>query len=387
MRNLTFTSLLVLFATATACHREEPATSGNAPDPQPIPMTGPVVCVDPGACPAEDMAQPTPSPDMAGPWTPPPPGQTCGQQTFAMTVTRTKPNIHLVLDRSGSMSLDPTGAVPTATTSAKWEDLASTLTSILDNYGDKANEWGMSLFPTATTYHSCTAGSIAVPLGAPAAVIPAIKSAIGVYNRSNLLAYNGYTPTTAAIQGVVDHVLLNDGTRNNYVVLMTDGLPNCAGSPESGVTPLIAALYAQSPSVRTFVIGFGSETAPNPIASQATDPALLNDWAVAGHTDRSGPTKYYQASDAASLSAAFQDIVSGVAQCTFNVTTAPADPNLVAGYINGVAINKDLVNGFSYDAASQSVTFHGTSCQQIQNNATADVQVVYGCPPQDGASP
>jgi hypothetical protein len=301
-----------------------------------------------------------------------------------MSVTRSKPNLHIVLDRSGSMSLDANGAVPTASTSAKWEDLSATLTSILDTYGDMANEWGMSLFPTETAYHSCTAGSIAVPLGAPLTAIPLIKSAIGVYNRTNLLSYNGFTPTTAAMQGVLDHVPLSDGSRNNYVVLMTDGLPNCAGNPEAGVTPIIAALYAQSPSVRTFVVGFGSETAPNPIASQATNPALLNDWAVAGHTDLPGSTKYYQASDATALMAAFKDIVVGVASCTFNVATTPPDPTLVVGYINGVAIANDLANGYTYDVATQSVTFHGTACMQLQNDAMAQVKIVYGCPPNDG---
>jgi hypothetical protein len=301
--------------------------------------------------------------------------------TFDMSVTRTKPNIHIVLDRSGSMSLDANGAVPTASTTAKWEDLSATLTSILDTWGDKANEWGMSLFPTETTYHSCVAGNIAVPLGAPTTAIPLIKSAIGVYNRSNLLTYNGYTPTTAAMQGVLDHVSLTDGTRNNYVVLMTDGLPNCAGNPETGVTPIITALYAQSPSVRTFVVGFGSETAPNPVASQATNPALLNDWAIAGHTDLAGPTKYYQASDATTLMAAFQDIVSGVASCTFNVTSTPPDPTLVVGYINGLAIANDLTNGYTYDAATQSLTFHGTACMQLQSDTMAEVKIVYGCPP------
>jgi hypothetical protein len=183
------------------------------------------------------------------------------------------------------------------------------------------------------------------------------------------------------MQGVVDNVNLSDGTRNNYVILMTDGLPNCMGNPEMGVTPLIAQLYMQSPSVRTFVIGFGNETAPNPVASQATNPVLLNDWATAGHTALTGPTQYYQASNAMALEAAIEDIVVGVAQCTFNVTTPPADPSLVVGYINGSPIAADPTNGFSYDIATQSVTFHGMSCQTIQNDTMVEVKIVYGCPP------
>src|SRR5688572_7033520 len=327
MRKVALAIISIAYVTSFGCNREEPSGPGNGTDPLPLPMTGPPVCVEPGDCPP-DMA----SPD-ASPWTPPPPGPDCGQQTFTMSVTRAKPNIHLVLDRSGSMSLDTNAMVPTSSTTAKWEDLSTTLTSILDNYGTEANRWGASLFPDTTDYHSCSAGSIAIPMGLPATAIPAIKNEMAKYDRSNLLAYNGKTPTTAAMQGVVSSVVLDDVARNNYVVLMTDGMPNCAGDPETGVGPLIAQLYGQSPPVRTFVVGFGSET-----AAMATNSGLLNDWAVQGHTERAGATKYYQAGDAAALMQAFEDIVVGVAQCTFNVTGSPADPSLVVGYINGTAI-------------------------------------------------
>jgi len=77
--------------------------------------------------------------------------------------------------------------------------------------------------------------------------------------------------------------------------------------------------------------------------------------------------KYYQAADAAALQQAFQDIVVGVASCTFNLTTVPANPNLVVGYINGNPVANSLIDGFTYDAATQSVTFHGLSCLMIQN--------------------
>ncbi len=338
-----------------------------------------MVCVDPGECTDPDMAQIPPTPaDMAMPPAMPP---TCTAQTYPLVISQAAPNIHLVIDRSGSMSLDSTGVLPTGTGTAKWEDFAASLDTILTSYGSQANEWGMSLFPTDTAYHSCVAGDIAVPLASPAVAIPSIKTKIAAYNRNNLLTYNGYTPTTEALQGVVDHVALNDATRNNYVVLMTDGLPKCVGGTPQNVTPVIAALYAQDPPVRTFIIGFGSELVPDPIASQATNPAMLNDWAVAGHTERAGATKYYQAGDAAALNAAFTDIVTGVASCTFTLSTMPTDPTLVVGTLNGTAVAQDLTNGYSYDIATQSVTFHGTSCQQIKDHPTTTVvSVVYGCP-------
>ena len=319
-----------------------------------------------------DMA----TPDAATAWTPPPPGQTCDQQSYALKVSRAAPNIHLVIDRSGSMSLNATTGLPPANgNTAKWQDLSTTLTSLLGNYGSQANAWGMSIFPSTFAYRSCTAGDIAIPMAPPATSIPQIANVIGQFNAQNLLSYDGKTPTSAAMQGVYDNVALDDTSRNNYVVLMTDGMPNCAGNPETGVTPIIAALEAKSPSVRTFVIGFGSDTQSN--------PALLNDWAVAGHTDLAGSTKYYQAANATALQQAFQDIVVGVASCTFTLNSTPADPSLVVGQLNGQPIAIDLANGFTYDVASQSVSFHGSACQLIQNDPSVLVEIIYGCPAVD----
>lgn len=380
MRNQILPLLLFASVAGPACNRDEGVLDGNPPDLGPIVTSGPPVCFEGAECPEPDMAVPIPAPDMAQPWTPPPPGNNCNQQTFPLNIERKAPNIHLVIDRSGSMSLNAvTGMPPVGSETAKWADLSSTLTSLLDNYGTQANQWGMSLFPTTHDFRSCTAGSIATTMGAPATVIPQIKSEIAAYNATNLLSYNGKTPTTAAMQGVRDNVQFNDASRNNYVVLMTDGMPNCAGDPEAGVTPVISALYAQSPAVRTFVIGFGTDAQSN--------PALLNSWAIAGHTERSGAVKYYQAGDAAALQQAFQDIVVGVASCTFNLTSVPANPNLVVGYINGNPVANSLIDGFTYDAATQSVTFHGLSCIMIQNIPFTQVSVEYGCPASDVAAP
>lgn len=320
--------------------------------------------------------EPPATPDASSPWTPPPPGQDCDQQSYALTVTRNPPNIHLVIDRSGSMSLEATtGMPPLGGQTSKWDDLTTTMHTLLFNYGASANMWGMSIFPTTHTYQSCVAGDIAIPLMPPAASIPAMEAQLAQYNSSNLLSYNGKTPTSAAMQGVYDHVSLDALDRNNYVVLMTDGMPNCAGDPETGVTPVITNLANLSPSVRTFVIGFGSAAQSN--------PSLLNSWAVAGHTERAGSVKYYQASDAAALQQAFQDIVVGVASCTFTLSSTPADPSLVVGELNGQPIAVDLANGFTYDIATQSVTFHGSACQMIQNDPSIQVEIVYGCPAVD----
>ena len=52
----------------------------------------------------------------------------------------------------------------------------------------------------------------------------------------------------------------------------------------------------------------------------------------------------------------------------------------MVAYIDGVAVPQDPANGMTYDAGSNSIIFHGTSCDQIKSGAASCVDIVYGCP-------
>jgi hypothetical protein len=181
----------------------------------------------------------------------------------------------------------------------------------------------------------------------------------------------GSTPTEQTLQAVQKSGGLDDAAHADYVLLMTDGLPNC-GSNGDDVQKAVAALYSATPSVRTFVVGIGSETQSN--------PQTLDGWAQAGHTARMGTPAYYQANNITDLQSAFADIVSGVVSCTFQLGQAPDDPSLLVAYIDGKAVPVDPQNGMTYDAGSTSITFHGTSCDQVKSGSASSVDVVYGCP-------
>jgi hypothetical protein len=124
--------------------------------------------------------------------------------------------------------------------------------------------------------------------------------------------------------------------------------------------------------VRTFVVGIGD--------GASSDPNALNSWADAGHTARAGATKYYQVNTAADLANAFSDIVNGVASCTYQLTMKPADASLIVAYIGGNAVPQDSANGTTYDPGSNSLIFHGASCDQIKSGAATSLDIVYGCP-------
>jgi hypothetical protein len=276
---------------------------------------------------------------------------TCGGQQF--TVERTKPNVFLVVDRSGSMG----NPIASGSSTKKWDDLKFALTNLVTGF-DSQIRLGMSLY---NRDGNCAAGLIDTP----------VSDANGatVMNQINATSTGGNTPTAATLDYVRQYGNLNDPTRPNVVVLATDGEPNCG---DTDVTGKITALYNQTPSVRTFVIGLGTETYSN--------PTLLSAWADAGHTARSGATHYFQSNSQSELSDAFQTIVGGIVSCTFSLSSAPPDPSQLYVWLGGVQLPMDPGNGYTYLDGPPSVTLNGPVCDQLKADPSKKIQVVYGCP-------
>jgi hypothetical protein len=179
----------------------------------------------------------------------------------------------------------------------------------------------------------------------------------------------GNTPTAATMEAVIRSGQLSDPTRANYLVLATDGLPNCG---DVDVTGRIRRLYSSSPSVSTVVIGLGSETNSN--------ADLLNEWADAGHTAGSGANRYVQTNSPDALREAFDKVVGGLAVCSFKLAQAAPDPTLITVTEGGQLVSPSPTAGYTYDPATNTITLHGPACDALRNNASAKVTVNYGCP-------
>lgn len=284
----------------------------------------------------------------------------CGKQTFPIMSSKVAPNIMMVVDESGSMKDQIAGS-----NMSKWTALQGAVNNLLNTYMGSA-QWGLSIFPHDPA-NSCGAGQIDVPVAANTTMT--ILSKLNALNDNTI---GGNTPTEQTLQGMLGSAAgLADATRANYVLLMTDGLPNCGGNG-GAVAKVIGQLYAEQPSVRTFVVGIGDGT--------SSDPATLNSWADAGHTARAGTTKYYQVNTVNDLQSSFADIINGVASCTYQLSMTPPDPSLVVAYVNGMAVPQDPANGTTYDAGSNSIIFHGASCDSIKNGGATSLDIIYGCP-------
>lgn len=293
-------------------------------------------------------------------------GSGCGKSEFKLT--QVAPNVMILLDRSGSMGGDAGG-------DSRWNVAKKAISQVTTKFDDKLR-FGLATY-SACTSGGCSAGSIVVPIADKNA--GAINGFLGTtidQGSSNgkgtsggKLQYlcdsgNPETSTGKSLAALVGESTLQDPTRNNVVILLTDGsessqcVGSCNGPCGSG------KLLAQSPSVKTYVIGLG------------VNPATIDAIAAAGGTAQSVP-----ASNQTQLDAAFDKIADAVATCDYVLDSTPPDTSKIFVYFNDnpTGVPNDGANGWSYDPVTKKLSFNGASCAELKSGTVKDIDVVYGC--------
>jgi hypothetical protein len=326
-------------------------------------------------------------------------GGNCGHDNYQATFV--KPNMLIVLDRSGSMNGCVTG------TQSRWAQAVGAVQAVLGANGDKIR-FGLSTYPakcsgaqpctgicdsgSANTCNNNCGGGNNCQAGGVDVAVSDNTSAITTSLAANFPG--GYTPTSGTLNAVLGNrqgfglpVAGETLPRDNYVLLVTDGEANC---PTSGaatrVNTALKNLVALVPSIKTYVVGLAF----------GTISTNLNCHAVNGKTSRCPATVtasncgsyktaacYYPASNVSDLTAAFDAIVSSVAGCRYALDQRPPDVNSLYVYLvmksdgSKVRLTNDR---WTYDDVYKRVEVLGTACTQVENRQ-ADIEVIYGCPP------
>lgn len=294
-------------------------------------------------------------------------GSGCGKSEF--TITQLAPNVMILLDRSGSMSGDAGG-------DSRWNVAKKAIAQVTTKFEDKLR-FGLATYSSCKS-GGCSAGSIVVPIADKnAAAINSFLaktvdqgSSNGQGTSGGLIQYlcdsgDPETSTGKSLAALVGQASLQDPARSNAVILLTDGAESseCKGSCDG---PCGAGqLLAQTPSVKTYVIGLG------------VNPTAIDAIAAAGGTTKSVPS-----SNQTELDAAFNKVADAVASCDYVLDNAPTDANGIYVYFNNdpTGVPKDGSNGWSYDPQTKKLSFHGSSCTQLKGGTVSDIDVVYGCP-------
>jgi Mg-chelatase subunit ChlD len=127
------------------------------------------------------------------------------------------PVLFVVQDKSGSMLKDPTGAVATPTSPSKWSAAQGVVPALATQFTNRFR-FGAMMFPSETSQFNCSTGSVTTSVSSDARSIGAAYSTA---------TPGGGTSTAATLLAAKEYLLGLHLTTPAYVLLITDGLPNC----------------------------------------------------------------------------------------------------------------------------------------------------------------
>lgn len=278
------------------------------------------------------------------------------------------PEVLIVQDISGSMAGD------------RWDNTKAALADVGAELDDRLR-LGLYYFPrvNAPNHNTCTLTTF--PPNTYVDVAPAIGTGSAITTSLNMIAPKGGTPTAEALDQVVyPYLTMNRsgapaGTMK-YVILVTDGSPNCTQPGGDGDDPDHAVSQAAtlteveqlySAGIVTYVVGYE-------IGANLQDE--MDDWAVAGH----GRSTYIDVDDEDSLTNALTDIADEIVSCDYELNMAPTNTSYVSVKIDDVPVPLDPTNGWSL-VGTKMVRLNGTACLTLRDGDQHEIDVAVECSP------
>ena len=297
-------------------------------------------------------------------------GTSCAQQQVPLTVL--PPDILIIQDRSGSMADDSSDKTCPGGCGAnsKWAQVTTAIETVVNSTQNSVN-WGLFYFDSGTS----TCGVNTAP-----AVPVALADATQIVASLTANTPSGATPTTATVNNAVSYMKTLTDTNPKYILLATDGEPNCLNGSSNntdiaGATTAIG--NAKTQGFPVFVVGIGNV---------ATATTTLNAMANAGGEAQAGATSYYAVTDTASLETALTKIVGMVSSCTISLQNVPGGQWTIAIWATDssgktIQIPNSISDGWDYtDTSKSSITLVGPTCDNLKSGEYIDLKFVYTCP-------
>lgn len=314
------------------------------------------------------------------------------------------PTLYLLLDRSGSMGENAPGA-----TRSKWSLIRSAL---LDSTNGALRALGgrltiaMTWFPSPSSEDACNPGrQVFGPLRGSPSVYDALEAKL------QSAIPRGATPTAASLQAIAERIAAMP--QPAYVLLATDGAPNCGTSTctADACTYNIegdqitfggscdATFNCCDPAKTARGLGWKACVDLDPTKAAAAKLAaagnkvfvlgvpgtidaygrVLDEIAVAGGAPREGTPRYYAATEPTqeALAAALSSIAAKVVDtCTINLESPVDDPGVTNVLLDGEPIAE--TDGWKWTSPS-TIELTGGACDRIHAGKVARIQVVVGC--------
>ena len=299
-------------------------------------------------------------------------GGNCGQTS--VPIAPLPPDVLIVQSKALSMAdgWDDQPCQGGCGANSKWSQTSGAVTAVVAATDSTIN-WGLDFYGVS----AC--GTTSTPY---VALGPMNSQAI-----SNAFAANqpaSGNPIETAVNDAATYMLTLTDPDPKYLLLVTDGLPNCmpgdtSTTADDSLGAEAAVLNARMAGVRTFVVGLG--TSADPTVTATLDQLALN----GGEAQAGGTTSYFAVADSASLEEALTAIVGAAASCTLpliDVPTALTDVAVSATDSSGknVGIPQDGSDGWTFtDSNRVAITLNGSACANLRSGAYTNFQLVYAC--------
>jgi hypothetical protein len=294
-------------------------------------------------------------------------------------------DMFIMLDQSGSMSTD------VATNVTRWDAVTTALTAFVQQPQVAGLGVGIQFFALPD---NCNAAAYANPLtpdsnnatGVEIASLPGNATAIV----SSIAAHSPHTgtPTSAALQGAVDHAKawkIANPTHVVVAVFATDGQPSSCDTNLTNINLIASTAFGTPEKIRTFVIGVGPSV------------ANLDGIAAAGGTTSAFIVNSPNATQL--FLDALNAIQGNALPCNFvippppmgqqpdftklNVQYTPGNggPPVIMPNVANAAACPATGNAWYYDnpAAPTQVILCGGTCNAVKLDPMGKIEIVLGC--------
>jgi hypothetical protein len=291
-------------------------------------------------------------------------------------------DMYVMLDKSQSMSESVSGGT-------KWSAVTTALATFLSQSGLDGVSVGLQYFAiTNGSTISCTAADYATP-AVEIAPLPGVATAIA--NSITQHSPGSRTPTSAALQGGVDHCKTWAGSHPDHAVILvlaTDGDPTECDTNITNIENIARTGATGTPKILTFVIGVGSSL------------SNLNGIAAAG-----GSTQAFLVDTGGNVAQQFLDALNTIRGTALGCTYKLPSPDGGVPDFNKVNVQYTPGGGGSpqtfprvsdqshcpasgdawyYDnpSAPTEIVLCDATCAKVTPDTTGEVDVLLGCQTQ-----
>lgn len=289
-------------------------------------------------------------------------------------IVPTPPDVLLVLDKSGSMSMqkwdhDDNPQTPTVT---RWKSLHGVVESIVTKFNKTVN-FGVKLYPKIDAGSYENVGACVVNPGVEVEIAPMNAAGVLAGIPAADFAVLGGTPMESGLKAAYTYLQALDPGKQRFALMVADGeiSKTCAGEVYKEALGLVKGAYGME--IPTYVVGIDVD----PMVS-----ADLQSLATAGgKLNPNNPQGFYETTSQIELQAALQQIVDDTLSCVIDVVPEPSEPELFEVWIgkSQVAAAADCAkdSGWVWTKPHSQIELCGQACLDLKKSG--EVEARYFC--------